>query len=75
MPEGLKSLAPLGLTFKNLETTYFLGRETIVPSKASAMSKMGGQLFAVLARNERTASSFFCLPPNRVVELGAQIQL
>ena len=75
VPEGLKSLAPLGLTFKNLETTYFLGRETIVPSKASAMSKMGGQLFAVLARNERTASSFFCLPPNRVVELGAQIQL
>ncbi|HEX5819062.1 MAG TPA: potassium transporter Kup [Gemmatimonadales bacterium] len=75
VPEGLKALAPLGLTFKHLETTYFLGRETIVPSKTPAMPKLGGHLFAVMSRNERTASSFFCLPPNRVVELGAQIEL
>jgi KUP system potassium uptake protein len=75
VPEGLKALAPLGLTFKHLETTYFLGRETIVPSRTPAMSKLGRHLFAVMSRNERTASSFFCLPPNRVVELGAQIEL
>jgi KUP system potassium uptake protein len=75
VPEGLKTLARSDLTFKHLETTYFLGRETLVPSRTPAMPKVGRHLFAVMSRNERTASSFFCLPPNRVVELGAQIEL
>ena len=75
VPESLPLLAPFGLTFKHLETTYFLSRETIIPTKDPAMSTWRGHLFAVMARNARTASSFFRLPPNRVVELGAQIEL
>jgi KUP system potassium uptake protein len=75
VPEGLQALRPLGLEFKLLETTYFLGRETIIPSKKPGRSAWLGTIFAVMARNARTASSFFRLPPNRVVELGAQIEL
>ncbi|MBA3343868.1 MAG: potassium transporter Kup [Gemmatimonadales bacterium] len=75
VPEGLMSLQPLGLEFKHLETTYFLGRETLIPSRKPGMSSWRGTTFAIMARNARTASSFFRLPPNRVVELGAQIEL
>ncbi len=58
-----------------METTYFLGRETLLPTGPSPMATWRKRLFIVMARNAQTASSFFGLPPNRVVEMGAQIQL
>ncbi len=58
-----------------METTYFLGRETLLPTGPSPMATWRKKLFIVMARNAQTASSFFGLPPNRVVEMGAQIQL
>jgi KUP system potassium uptake protein len=63
------------LEFKPMETTYFLGRETLLPTGPSAMATWRKRLFIVMSRNAQTASSFFGLPPNRVVEMGAQIQL
>jgi KUP system potassium uptake protein len=73
VPEALNALK--GLTFKPLETSYFLGRETLIPSKRPGMAIWREHLFAVMHRNARPATSFFRLPPNRVVELGAQIEL
>jgi KUP system potassium uptake protein len=64
-----------GLTFKPMDTTYFLGRETLIASKAPGMAIWREHLFSVMARNARPATSFFKLPPNRVVELGAQIEI
>ena len=58
-----------------METSYFLGRETLIASKNPGMAIWREQLFAVMSRNARSATSFFGLPPNRVVELGAQIEL
>jgi KUP system potassium uptake protein len=58
-----------------METTYYLGRETLLPTGPSRMATWRKRLFIVMARNAQTASSFFGLPPNRVVEMGAQIQL
>jgi KUP system potassium uptake protein len=58
-----------------LETTYYLGRETLLPTGPARMAGWRKRLFIIMARNAQTASSFFGLPPNRVVELGAQIQL
>jgi KUP system potassium uptake protein len=58
-----------------MQTTYYLGRETLLPDGPSRMARWRKQLFIVMARNARTASAFFGLPPNRVVELGAQVQL
>jgi KUP system potassium uptake protein len=63
------------LKFAPMETTYFLGRETLLPSGDSRMATWRKRVFIVMARNAQTASSFFGLPPNRVVEMGAQIQL
>jgi KUP system potassium uptake protein len=58
-----------------LETTYYLGRETLLPTGPARLARWRKKLFIVMARNAQTASSFFGLPPNRVVEMGAQIQL
>jgi KUP system potassium uptake protein len=76
VPRDLALIQRDGLQFKPLETTYFLGRETLIPSKTvHGMAIWRKRLFGVMSRNARSASSFFRLPPNRVVELGAQIQL
>jgi KUP system potassium uptake protein len=75
VPGALAELRDKGMEFKPMETTYFLGRETLIPSRRSGMAIWRKHLFATMNRNARTATSFFCLPPNRVVELGAQIEL
>jgi KUP system potassium uptake protein len=87
VPDILAQLGPLGLPTKLVETSFFLGRETIIPTPASRAKRaalkargrwMAGwrkRLFVVMARNAQTATAFFGLPPNRVVELGAQVQI
>jgi KUP system potassium uptake protein len=58
-----------------MDTTYFLGRESlIVTSRPSGMATWREKLFASMMRNAESAARFFRLPPNRVVELGAQIE-
>ncbi|MSR35731.1 MAG: potassium transporter Kup [Gemmatimonadetes bacterium] len=76
VPKALADVQRGALRFKPMETTYFLGRETLIPSKTvHGMAVWREKLFGVMSRNARPASSFFRLPPNRVVELGAQIEL
>ena len=58
-----------------METTYFLGRETLIGSKQPGMSVRREKLFALLSRNATSATAYFCLPPERVVELGSQIEI
>lgn len=70
-----RELAGPRLTLVPMETTYFLGRETLLPNGPSNIPTWRKRLFIVMARNAQTASAFFGLPPNRVVEMGAQIQL
>jgi KUP system potassium uptake protein len=70
----VRKLAP-GLQLKPMQISYFLGRETLLPGGPSKMARWRKRLFIVMSRNAQTASAFFGLPPNRVVELGAQIQL
>jgi KUP system potassium uptake protein len=76
--EGLAQRPPQDgprLVVKPMETTFYLGRETLLPVGRSTMAAWRKKLFIVMARNAQTASSFFGLPPNRVVEMGAQIEL
>lgn len=63
------------LEFKPMETTFFLGRETILPAKGSPMSFWRERLFAFMSRNAQQATTFFRLPANRVVELGMQVEI
>jgi KUP system potassium uptake protein len=65
----------LHLSIPPMDTTYFLGRETlIVTARPSGMAMWREKLFASMTRNAESAARFFRLPPNRVVELGAQIE-
>jgi len=57
------------------DTTYFLGRETIISSSRPGMSEWREKLFALMSRNATTATAYFGIPPDRVVELGEQIEL
>jgi KUP system potassium uptake protein len=63
------------LQFRPMETTYYLGRETLLPTGRAPMALWRKWLFIFMSRNAQTASAFFRLPPNRVVEMGAQIQM
>jgi KUP system potassium uptake protein len=56
-------------------TSFYLGRETLLVTGKGRMARWRKALFAFLSRNSRTATAFFGLPPNRVVEMGAQIEL
>ncbi|MEJ2369131.1 MAG: potassium transporter Kup, partial [Acidobacteriota bacterium] len=71
----LKSAQRYGFTFEPMRTTFFLGRDTVIPSPKPGMAIWRERLFALMARNAQGATFFFNLPPNRVVELGAQIEL
>ncbi len=64
-----------GWTYNPLKTTFFLGRETLLTNENAAFSGLREQMFVFMSRNARTATDFFSLPPNRVVELGMQVRL
>jgi KUP system potassium uptake protein len=63
-----------GVRTRRMETTYYLGREQLIPIGSSGMSSWRKRLFAIMSRNARSATQYFGIPPNRVVELGAQIE-
>jgi KUP system potassium uptake protein len=75
IPAALQALGRPELPFRPMETTYFLGRETLIATRRKGMALWRERLFAVMSRNARPATTFFRLPPNRVVELGAQVEL
>jgi KUP system potassium uptake protein len=71
----LKRCREQGLQFQLMSTSFFLGRETLIPAKKPGMAVWREALFSWMSRNARSATSFFRIPPNRVVELGAQVEL
>jgi len=73
--EIIEALKPLGLEVRVADTSYFLGRETLLATGKEKLARWRKRLFILMARNARPATDYFGLPPNRVVELGAQIQL
>ncbi len=75
VPELLATIRFHGLDFPPNDTSFFLGKETIFATKRPGMAMWRERIFAVMSRNARSATLFFKLPPNRVVELGAQIEI
>ncbi len=75
IPAALAQCPARGLEFKPMDTTYFLGRENLIAVKDPPMRLWRARLFALLSRNALGATAFFHLPPNRVVELGTQIEI
>ncbi|HJQ39879.1 MAG TPA: potassium transporter Kup [Thermoanaerobaculia bacterium] len=74
LPEVLAKI-PGPVSFDTMTTSYFLGRETLVPSEDPGMAMWREHLFAWMTRNASSASQFFSLPPNQVIELGAQVRM
>ncbi|HJR11491.1 MAG TPA: potassium transporter Kup, partial [Rhodanobacteraceae bacterium] len=67
--------AKQGLDIKMMDTTFFLSRETIVATDRPGMALWRDKLFAFLARNALPATAFFSIPGNRLIELGAQVEI
>ena len=76
VPRELETLSRPGLILRRSDITYFLGRETIISTrKYSGMARWRERLFALLSKNARSATAYFGIPPDRVVELGEQVEI
>src|SRR5688572_11893397 len=75
VPQILNACEKQGLHFEAERTTFFLSRETIIASHQPGMFMWRERLFAFMSRNAQSATQFFRIPPNRVVELGMQVEI
>jgi KUP system potassium uptake protein len=75
VPDALARACDHGLEVDMDDVTYFLGRETLIVTRAPGMALWRERLFVLMARNAVRAISYFRLPPERVVELGVQVEI
>ncbi len=75
IPKALELCKSQGLMINLFETSYFLSREIVVPTKGSGMAQWRESLFSVMSRNSGSVAGFFRLPNNCVIELGARVQI
>ena len=75
VPDVLERARAKGLDLQTMHTTFFLSRETLIPSRKRGIAIWREKLFWLMARNAVRPTDFFRIPPNRVVELGMQIRL
>ena len=75
IPAALALCKPLGLDINLFETSYFLSRETVVPTRGAGMVHWREAMFATMSRNAGSVAEFFRLPNNCVIELGTRVQI
>ena len=75
IPRVLALCREKGLPFELMDTSFFVSRQTLLPKANANMALWRQALFAMMFRNARDAADYYCLPANRVVELGAQVEL
>ena len=75
VPSVMEACKKSGIQYELNSTSYYLGRETLLTNGKAKMSRWRKALFAFVSRNARPATAYFGLPPNRVVELGMQVDL
>ncbi len=75
VPAALQSCSTCGGAFNMMDTSFFLSRQTLLPSESPGMRIWREKLFAWMLRNAESAMEFFRLPTNRVVELGSQVEI
>jgi KUP system potassium uptake protein len=75
VPEALARAREQGLELDEDDVTYFLGRETLIVTTNPGMALWRERLFVLMARNAVRATTYFRLPPERVVELGVQVEI
>jgi KUP system potassium uptake protein len=75
VPEALALATRRGFVFDMMDTSFFLSRETLIPTRVPGMAMWRERLFTSMSKNAVKASDFFGVPTNRVVELGTQVEL
>jgi KUP system potassium uptake protein len=75
IPEALDNCSSQNLHFNLMDTSFFVGRLTIVSTAGSRLNRIRSKLFEVMHRNALPATEFFRIPPNRVIELGSQVEI
>ena len=75
VPVALSRVHQCGADFRMMDTSFFLARQTLLPSARPGMMIWREKLFAWMLRNAESAMEFFRLPTNRVVELGSQLEI
>jgi len=75
IPDALARIRPKTINFDPLKTTFFLGRETLIITSGHYFSHLLKEIFSFMSKNAFDASKFYKIPPNRVIELGLQIEI
>ncbi len=75
LPEAIKQLKGRGVPLDDMDTSYFLSRETVIPTRGDGMAMWREKLFASMHRNATDMADFLNLPTNRIVELGAKVEI
>jgi KUP system potassium uptake protein len=75
VPSALRACRPHGIAYDEMETSFFLGRETLVPAQRSRLARWRRDFFISLSHTASATKTFFRIPPNRAIELGNQIQV
>ncbi|MFO1330352.1 MAG: potassium transporter Kup [Rubrivivax sp.] len=75
VPEALKLIASRGVQLDEMQTSYFLSRDQVIPTLRGGMALWREKLFASMHRNASAAADFLSLPTNRIVELGSKVEI
>ncbi|MDY0014290.1 MAG: potassium transporter Kup [Rhodocyclaceae bacterium] len=75
LPAALNLCAQYGLGFDMMSTSFFVSRETVIPSLKRGMAPWREKLFSWMSKNAMSATDFFKIPTNRVVEMGTQVEI
>jgi KUP system potassium uptake protein len=75
VPAALEQIKGRGCQMEQMETSYFLSRDVVVPTVGSGMAPWREKLFASMHHNASAAAEFLNLPTNRIVELGSQVEI
>ena len=75
VPQVLELCRKQGLATDMMETSFFIGRETLVPAERTGLPRWQEQLFIALSATALSATAFFSIPAGQVVELGAQVEI
>jgi KUP system potassium uptake protein len=75
IPRALAQCECLGLPFEMMETSFFIARQTVISAPGSGMATWREHLFVTMSRNARGAADYYQIPPNRVIELGTQVEI
>jgi KUP system potassium uptake protein len=75
IPSALKLCESQGLAVDFMSTSFFIARQTVIAAPQMGMALWRERLYATMARNARDAADYFRIPPNRVIELGTQVEI